>query len=101
MADNPHIHAELSRDLSLFHITEKRSDMLIMGYGHKTKSHGFRLGRTLDPVVERSACDIVIFKEPKNRLYKRILVPVAGGAGRTAHSLWRWRAFSLRRRVAA
>ena len=60
-------------------VREKRSDMLIMGYGHKTKSHGFRLGRTLDPVVERSACDIVIFKEPKNRLYKRILVPVAGG----------------------
>ena len=79
MADNPHIHAELSRELSLFHITEKRSDMLIMGYGHKMKSRGFWLGSNLDPVVERSACDIVIFKEPKNRLYKRILVPVAGG----------------------
>jgi APA family basic amino acid/polyamine antiporter len=60
-------------------VREKKIEMLIMGYGSNRKTHGFRLGSTLDPVIERAACDIVIFKEPKNEIYKNILVPVAGG----------------------
>jgi APA family basic amino acid/polyamine antiporter len=50
-------------------VREKKIEMLIMGYGGKRKTQGFRLGSTLDPVIERAACDIVIFKEPKNVAY--------------------------------
>ncbi|UCB47495.1 MAG: amino acid permease [Spirochaetota bacterium] len=60
-------------------VNEKNIEMLIMGYGIKRKTHTFRLGSTLDPVIERAACDIVIFKEPKNEIYRNILVPVSGG----------------------
>ena len=60
-------------------VREKRTEMLIMGYGKTRRSYGFRLGSTLDPVIERSGCNIVVFKEPKNETYQRILVPVAGG----------------------
>lgn len=68
-------------------LREKRSDMLIMGYPEKRKSswsasklsYGFRLGSTIDPVIERAPCDIVIFKDAPHTTYRRILVPVAGG----------------------
>jgi APA family basic amino acid/polyamine antiporter len=65
-------------------VREKSINMLIMGY-RKPKSaaarmaHGFRLGSTIDPVIERAPCDVVIFKDAPHTTYRRILVPVAGG----------------------
>jgi nucleotide-binding universal stress UspA family protein len=58
--------------------------MLIMGYSKPKSaaariSHGFRLGSTIDPVIERAPCDVVIFKDAPHTTYRRILVPVAGG----------------------
>jgi APA family basic amino acid/polyamine antiporter len=58
---------------------EKRTEMLIMGYPSGRKGQGFRLGSTLDPVIERSGCNIVIFKDQKQDPVKRVLVPVSGG----------------------
>jgi len=60
-------------------VREKKIDMLIMGYRGGRKAHGFRLGSTVDPVIERSPCDTVIFKGTTDREYRRVLVPVAGG----------------------
>jgi APA family basic amino acid/polyamine antiporter len=60
-------------------LKEKKVDMLIMGYTGKEKTHHFRLGSTIDPVIERSPCDIVIFKDSANREFKNILVPIKGG----------------------
>ncbi len=60
-------------------VREKRVGMLIMGYSKGRKTHGFRLGSTLDPVIERAPCDIVIFKDAPHGKYKNILVPIAGG----------------------
>jgi len=60
-------------------VREKKIDMLIMGYRGGRKAHGFRLGSTVDPVIERSPCDTVIFKGITDREYRRVLVPVAGG----------------------
>ncbi|MFC1693607.1 universal stress protein, partial [Candidatus Latescibacterota bacterium] len=54
-------------------------DMLIMGWHGKPPSYGFRLGSTVDAIIERSPCDVVILKECGNREFKRILVPSAGG----------------------
>jgi APA family basic amino acid/polyamine antiporter len=63
---------------------EKSINMLIMGYSKPKSaaariSHGFRLGSTIDPVIERAPCDVVIFKDAPHTTYRRILVPVAGG----------------------
>jgi len=60
-------------------IREKRTNMLIMGWHGKIKSREYSLGSTLDPVIERSPCDVVILKDCGDLSAKRILVPIAGG----------------------
>ena len=61
-------------------VREKHIDMLIMGWHGKPGTHLFDLGSTVDPVVERSGCDVVILKDcGGNREFKSVLVPVAGG----------------------
>jgi len=60
-------------------VREKRIDMLIMGWHGPTRSYLFRLGSTIDPVIERSPCDVVILKNCVDRHFKRVLVPLAGG----------------------
>lgn len=60
-------------------VREKKVDMLIMGWHGARSSYAFNLGSTVDPVMERTPCDVVVFKECGDRVFKRILVPVAGG----------------------
>ncbi|MBU1862345.1 MAG: amino acid permease [Candidatus Omnitrophica bacterium] len=60
-------------------VRQKKISTLILGWHGKKKSLGFRLGSTLDPIIERSPCNVVIFKGSGNQTFKRILVPLAGG----------------------
>jgi len=60
-------------------VREKGTDLLIMGWQGRTVSRGFTLGSTLDPVVERVPCNVVIFKDCGDKKFRRVLVPVAGG----------------------
>jgi len=58
---------------------EKNVDMLIMGWHGPSRSLRFRLGSTIDPVIERVPCNVVILKNCGNQSFKQILVPVGGG----------------------
>ncbi|MBN2372577.1 amino acid permease [bacterium] len=58
---------------------EKKSNMLIMGWQGHTRTYGFKLGSTVDPVIERAPCDVVIIKGCSNLEFNKILVPVVGG----------------------
>ncbi len=60
-------------------VKEKRINMLIMGWHGKPRSYGFRLGSTVDFIIERAPCNIAILKGCGNREFKRILVPMGGG----------------------
>ena len=60
-------------------IKQKKIDMLIIGWHGRPRTYGFRFGRTIDPIIERSPCNVVILKGGGNQQFKRILVPVAGG----------------------
>ncbi|MBN1675333.1 MAG: amino acid permease [Kiritimatiellae bacterium] len=60
-------------------VREKKTDMLILGWHGQKRSLAFNLGSTIDPIIERAPCDVVIFKNCGDRQFKRILVPVAGG----------------------
>jgi len=61
-------------------VAHRKADMLILGWHGRTGGKGFHLGSTVDPVIERSPCDVVVLKDcGGNREFKRILVPVAGG----------------------
>ena len=58
---------------------ERKSDMIITGWRGRSFRTEFILGSTLDPILERSPCDVMVLKNVKRRDYKRVLVPVAGG----------------------
>ena len=61
-------------------VREKKIDLLIMGWHGRPKAHVFNMGSTIDPVMERAPCDVVMLKDcGGNRRFKRVLVPVAGG----------------------
>lgn len=60
-------------------VREKRTNLLIMGWHGRPRTHVFPLGSTIDPIIERVPCNVVILKESDHGEYERILVPVAGG----------------------
>jgi len=60
-------------------VRQKKVDLLIMGWHGKPRSYGFSLGSTVDPIIERAPCNVVILRDGGQQSFKRILVPVAGG----------------------
>lgn len=60
-------------------VREKKVNLLVMGWHGQTRSRSFRLGSTVDPVVELVPCNVVIMKDCGDKKLKRVLVPVAGG----------------------
>ena len=76
-------------------VRERRVDLLIMGwhggrrYRRERSPHAisrvwsldpFRIGSTVDPVLERVPCNVVILKDcGGERKFQRVLVPLAGG----------------------
>jgi nucleotide-binding universal stress UspA family protein len=60
-------------------IRQKKINMLIMGWHGAPAQGAFKLGSKVDPVIERSPCDVVVMKNCSYHDYKRVLVPLAGG----------------------
>ena len=60
-------------------VREKRTQLLIMGWHGRSRSRSFTLGSTVDPVIERVPCNVLLMKDCGDQTFKRILVPVAGG----------------------
>ena len=61
-------------------VREKRINLLIMGWHGRGRTGPFHLGSTLDPVIERTPCDVVVMKDcGGEQVFKHVLVPVAGG----------------------
>lgn len=60
-------------------VREKKTDMLIMGWRGRPTDAVFHLGSTVDPVIERVPCDVVVLKDCANREFRKVLVPVGGG----------------------
>jgi amino acid transporter len=57
---------------------QKKVDMLIIGW-HGRKSTQFLFSSTIDPIIERSPCNVVVLKGGGNLSYKNILLSLAGG----------------------
>jgi amino acid transporter/nucleotide-binding universal stress UspA family protein len=60
-------------------VKEKKIDLLIMGWHGKPKSHGYKLGSTVDYLIERAPCNIIVLKDCGGKKFKNILVPIGGG----------------------
>jgi nucleotide-binding universal stress UspA family protein len=58
---------------------EKRSNLLVMGWHGQPRSSRFRIGSTIDPIIERSPCRVVLTKGCTSTHYRRVLVATAGG----------------------
>ncbi len=61
-------------------VREKNIDLLIMGWHGKSGDRRFHIGSTLDPVISRAPCNIVILKGCGSKTFKNILVPLFGDA---------------------
>jgi len=62
-------------------VREKKANMLVLGWHGRHRTRLFDVGSTVDPVIERSPCDVAIFKDcGGNPTFGRVLVPLAGGA---------------------
>ena len=61
-------------------VRQKKINMLIMGWHGRRPGQTFTLGSTVDPIIERAPCNVVMLKDcGGNRVFKRVLVPLAGG----------------------
>lgn len=76
---------KVARDASdsiLDTIEEEEPDMLVMGWRGRTFRRDFVLGSTLDPILLRAPCDVVVARfgpgKPLKNV-KNILLPTAGG----------------------
>lgn len=58
---------------------EKRTNLLVMGWRGHPHSRRFRLGSTIDPIIERAPCRVVLTKGCNATSYKRVLVATSGG----------------------
>ena len=53
--------------------------MIVMGWRGRSKRRDFLFGSTVDPVLERNPCDVVVLKNCTVPAYRNILVPFGGG----------------------
>lgn len=54
-------------------------DVLILGWSGQITRGRYRLGQTLDPVIQSSPCDVLLMRGHNVDEIKRILIPAAGG----------------------
>ncbi len=59
-------------------VREKRVRTLVLGWHGRSRDQKFRIGSTLDPVLSRAPCDVVVFKDCGDRVFRNILVPIFG-----------------------
>jgi len=62
-------------------VREKKTDFLVLGWRGYARREHHAMGSTLDPVIRRAPCDIVVVKpdeENPDREIKRILCPIRG-----------------------
>lgn len=58
---------------------EENVDQILLGWGGKSTSFGTSLGSIIDPIIQRSACDVLVVKGSNRQEIKDILLPTAGG----------------------
>ena len=61
-------------------VRDHRTDMLILGWHGQPHRRTFKLGSTVDPIIERCPSRVVMLKDcGGDRVFNRVLVPVGGG----------------------
>ena len=58
---------------------QRKPDTLILGWSGRASQGRYFLGRTLDPVIQRAPCDVIVLHGEYMDDVRRVLIPVAGG----------------------
>ena len=69
-------------DAILNSVEEIKPDLVILGWRGRTFRKDYVLGSTIDPVLLKAACDVVVVRFERGgewRRFERILIPTAGG----------------------
>ncbi len=61
-------------------VREKKTKLLIMGWHGSSDKQEFHLSSVIDPIVERTPSNVIIFKGISGNKYQTVLVPISGGA---------------------
>jgi basic amino acid/polyamine antiporter, APA family len=60
-------------------VRERKVRTLILGWHGHSRDQKFHMGSTLDPVLSRAPCDVIVLKDCADRVFRNILVAVLGG----------------------
>ena len=74
------IRSDTDISSAILHEVQRRdTDTLILGWEGRLGQDLHVLGRTLDPVIQRAACDIIVMRGECTEDVRRVLIPAAGG----------------------
>ncbi|MEJ5311451.1 MAG: DUF389 domain-containing protein [Anaerolineae bacterium] len=71
-----------AKDISqaiLHEVRRRDTDLLVLGWEGRRSQDGHVLGETLDPVVQKAACDVILMRGQCAADIRRVLIPAAGG----------------------
>jgi APA family basic amino acid/polyamine antiporter len=58
---------------------QQRAGAILLGRRSGSAKRGYVFGSTLDPVIQRAPCDVIIARQPGKPPYRSILVPISTG----------------------
>ena len=63
----------------LAEVRQREPDVLVLGWHGRLGRGRYMLGRTLDPVIQSAACDVIVMRGEYTGDMDRVLIPAAGG----------------------
>jgi len=63
----------------LWEARQQRAGAILLGWRSASARRGYVFGSTLDPVIRRASCDVIIARRPGKPPFRNILVPVSSG----------------------
>ncbi len=60
-------------------VRRRDTDLLVLGWEGRRSQDGHVLGETLDPVVQKAACDVILMRGSCAADIRRVLIPAVGG----------------------
>lgn len=61
----------------LWEARQQRAAAILLGWRPTSARRGYVFGSTLDPVIERAPCDVIIARQPGKPPFRSILVPIS------------------------
>lgn len=55
------------------------ANLIVLSWKGRRRRREVVFGSTIDPVLEKAPCDVVVFKNMGNQPFKRVVVPLSGG----------------------